>query len=116
MRRNCLILFLPKKGVQKKKVNISGLDYDVIFANLKDTLGLDDTAGWCGKSIPVILIDNKNKPFWITDNQVIRHELMHAFFFRNGMKDYSADEKLVDWLANELPNIQKACQQLDCVE
>lgn len=91
-----------KDEVIKKKVDISGLEYDVLFGNLKESLRLENLAGFCTKEVPVIAIHSDN-PFWMSDNRVLRHELMHAFFNRSGLENYSNDERLVDWLAHELP-------------
>ena len=43
--------------------------------------------------------------------EVIRHELVHAFFFEAGLDNYGADEILVDWIAKQFPKIAKAIEQ-----
>ena len=39
--------------------------------------------------------------------KVMRHELMHAFFYESGFTDYGSDETLVDALAVQMPKITK---------
>lgn len=41
-------------------------------------------------------------------NQTLRHELIHAFFFENGIGSesrWACDEVLVDWLALQMPKL-----------
>ena len=40
--------------------------------------------------------------------EVIRHELVHAFFEEAGLFDYCADERLVDWIAKQFPKMLRA--------
>lgn len=46
--------------------------------------------------------------------RVMRHELIHAFFNEAGLRDYSDNEFLVDWLACQFPKMQKAFEQAGC--
>lgn len=43
--------------------------------------------------------------------EVIRHELIHAFFHEAGLEEYSNDEVLVNWIAYQFPKIQLAIEQ-----
>jgi len=49
-------------------------------------------------------------------NKVIRHEIIHAFFFESGLVDYCNDEKLVDYLAIQVPKMLKVFQDADVME
>lgn len=40
--------------------------------------------------------------------EVLRHEIVHAFFRESGLMEYCDDEKLVDWIAINF-------QKMDCV-
>lgn len=40
-------------------------------------------------------------------NQVLRHELVHAFFHEAGLDDYAYDETLVDFIALQFPKLSR---------
>ena len=44
--------------------------------------------------------------------EVVRHELVHAFFSESGLDNYSIDETLVNWLAMQIPKINKAVDEV----
>ena len=44
--------------------------------------------------------------------EVVRHELVHAFFSESGLDNYSMDETLVNWLAMQIPKINKAVDEV----
>ena len=37
--------------------------------------------------------------------EVMRHEIIHAFFSEAGLDDYSDNEQLVNWLAIQIPKM-----------
>ena len=43
--------------------------------------------------------------------EVIRHEIVHAFFNEAGLSDYCSDERLVEWIAKQFPKMQEAMRQ-----
>lgn len=45
--------------------------------------------------------------------KVIRHELIHAFFYESAHLDYYDDETLTDTLALIIPKMAKAMQELE---
>ena len=45
-------------------------------------------------------------------SEVLRHELIHAFFHEAGLENYGSDEVLVDWMAKQFPKMVKTMQ--DC--
>ncbi len=47
--------------------------------------------------------------------EVVRHELVHAFFFESGLESYSDDEVLVDWLAKMAPKMAELFQEEGCL-
>lgn len=47
--------------------------------------------------------------------EVLRHEIIHAFFNESGLEDYSDNEQLVDWIAKQSPKIFKAFQEAECI-
>lgn len=46
-------------------------------------------------------------------DKVIRHEIIHAYFHEAGLTDYCNDEKLVDWLALQIPKIANTVSQVE---
>lgn len=46
--------------------------------------------------------------------EVMRHELIHAFFSESGLDEYSSNEQLVEWIAIQFPKMQKAFEQINC--
>lgn len=44
--------------------------------------------------------------------EVIRHELVHAFFHESGLEQYSDDEVLVAWIAQQFPKIDCAVKSV----
>lgn len=51
-------------------------------------------------------IEVKNVRF----SEVLRYELIHAFFCEAGLNNYSNDEILVDWIAKQFPKMLKAME------
>ena len=45
-------------------------------------------------------------------DQVIRHEVINAFFAESGLIEYGNDEVLVDWMAKQLPKIQETVEKI----
>lgn len=104
-----------------KKVNILGTEYTI---DIDDELNKTRMDGLCkeyDKQITVrnVLemlcdddsIDTKRKRY----NEVLRHEIIHAFFIESGLDDYSGNEQLVDWIATQFPKMQKAFEEVGCL-
>lgn len=47
-------------------------------------------------------------------NQVVRHEVVHAFLFESGLGNdsWAANEEIVDWIAAMFPKLKDAFEQL----
>lgn len=81
-------------------VTILGTKYEIGYVHLLE----NDMAG---------KTDFINKKIYIIDDPkqaldiVLKHELMHAFFFEAGLLDYAKDEMLVDFLAVQFSKIEK---------
>ena len=104
-----------------KRINILGTDYSIdVDKTLKKT-NLDRLCNGYEKRI----ITRKSKDM-LSDNdpeeikkmrldEVLRHEIIHAFFNESGLEDYSDNEQLVDWIAKQSPKIFKAFQEAECI-
>lgn len=54
--------------------------------------------------------------------KVLRHEIIHAFFYESGLWNQSGgsdawgyDETITDWLAIQSPKLMKAFKEADCL-
>lgn len=100
-------------------VNILGTEYSVITDNSLEKTGLDGMCKEYDKAITIRSVETllceedstetKKRRY----DQVLRHELIHAFFCEAGLDDYSSNEQLVDWIAIQFPKMLKIFQELD---
>ena len=109
------------------KINILGTEYKIIIKNveeeprLKKNWGLTDTY-----TKEIIIADDCDKETEEScknlikfKNKLIRHEIIHAFFYESGMKECSSatqswaeNEEMVDWFAIQSPKIFKIFKEL----
>lgn len=47
------------------------------------------------------------------ERHVVRHELLHAFLYESGLTNYADDEQLVEWLAVQIPKVNKLFNKLE---
>lgn len=100
-------------------VNILGTEYSIKVDNALEKTSCDGLCNEYDKSITirsvgVMLCDDdsaetKKKRY----NEVLRHEVIHAFFSEAGLDDYSSNEQLVNWIAIQFPKILSIFQELD---
>lgn len=103
-----------------KKINILGTEYTVEIDNSLEKTNADGLCKEYDKQITIrnvgsMLCDDdstetKKKRF----NEVLRHEVVHAFFSEAGLDDYSSNEQLVNWIAIQFPKMQKLFVELGC--
>lgn len=101
-----------------RAINILGTEYHLSINDSIISLGVD---GLCKSYDKEILIRSKENMLSPDDsdnvkltrqNEVMRHELIHAFFTESGLDDYSNDEQLVTWIACQWPKIQQVFEEL----
>lgn len=104
-----------------KRINILGTDYSIdVDKTLKKT-NLDGLCNGYEKRITTrkskdMLSDNDSEEIKkMRLDEVLRHEIIHAFFNESGLEDYSDNEQLVDWIAKQSPKIFKAFQEAECL-
>jgi hypothetical protein len=92
--------------------NVLGTDYLLKIIESEDRDQFPDLSeemdGYCNyytKEIVVVKDDSDTQGHEEYVDQVIRHELIHAYLFESGLHDYSMDETLVDWLSIQIPKI-----------
>ena len=104
----------------ENQVNILGTNYIIIEDN--DYLIASNADGECRPYAKQILIRNENNMLekdlpvlqkMQRKNEVLRHEIIHAFFYESGLDDYCIDEKLVTYLSIQFPKLQSIFEKLD---
>lgn len=103
------------------KANVLGQDYDII---IDDTLNDKNKDGEClmyEKEIHIRATQDMLEPDASmsskvkSQNETLRHELIHAFFFEAGLADYCSDETLVNFIAQQFPKLQKIFTDTGCM-
>lgn len=106
-----------------KTVNILGTDYAIVEQAAEDNPKLDDANGLCEIYSKEIILDSEMiKPCKMLVKQpelykakVLRHKIVHAFFFESGLIGYCENEILVDYLAAQIPKMAKVMQETGCL-
>ena len=103
-------------------VNVLGTDYTIKVDS--DYLKEQNADGVCKSYDKEIVIredtdflcpDDKATTKKLRKKEVIRHELIHAFFSESGLDDYSSNEQLVDWLASQFPKMLQAFKDTNAI-
>lgn len=110
------------------KVNILGTEYSVVIADEETKPKLKNSDGYMDNSTKEIVVgkfvpdENSLEDLKEYTKKVLRHEIIHAFFYESGMWNCSGcseawgqDETITDWLAIQSPKIFKAFQECDCL-
>ena len=117
--------------MQDCKVNILGTEYRIEKHNSMDDKDLrpSNKMGYCFFDEHLIVYsDLSTDDDWKNESKeaiksrekiIIRHELLHAFFFESGLAQNSIEvnawaqnEEMVDWFAIQSPKIFKVFQEL----
>lgn len=46
---------------------------------------------------------------------VLRHEIIHAYFFESGLLDYGTNEQLVDWIVLQFPKMLETFKRIEAI-
>lgn len=118
--------------MQDCKVNILGTEYYITKKSYKDEPAFERRGidGYCnGFTHEIVYCDLDTDDKWQYENeetkrkcetQTIRHEIVHAFLFESGLREsshgiehgWAVDEEIVDWMANQIPKIYKAFEEV----
>lgn len=104
------------------KVNVLGTEYKIITDDSIVSQGVDGLCKSYDKQITVrskgnmLCADDSDEVKAIRYREVLRHELVHAFFDEAGLDDYSNNEQLVTWIASMFPKMVNAFKEADCLE
>ena len=114
-------------------VNILGAEYEILFKLLDEDDVLKDYDGYCDSPNKTLVVkkytEEEQKKDNMTDNieqynkKVLRHEIIHAFFYESGLSGnsmqydgaWAMNEEMVDWIAIQFPKILKAFQEANCL-
>lgn len=107
------------------KVDVLGTTYEIkVIGSDKDAY-LNDMDGYCDETVKTIVVDdmqdvggNSKKELKVYQNNVMRHELIHAFLFESGLSNSSTwaqNEELVDWIAIQFPKMEKIFRDLNII-
>lgn len=108
--------------MKNRTINILGTEYNIVIDKTLEKTDFDGLHNSYSKQISAREIedmladetdtDQKQKRF----DEVMRHEIMHAFFIESGLTDYCLNEQLVDWFAIQSPKIFKVFKELGVLE
>ena len=102
-----------------KTVSILGTDYTIIEDN---SIIDNDFDGLCDVYSKIIRVrpterllgkDDSPESKVTVKQEIIRHEIIHAFFGESGMTDWQSNETLVQWIAIMFPKIARAIVELE---
>lgn len=98
--------------VTERKINILGTNYKIYFYDESDKFPSEENDGLCipsKKEIHINYINTKLADSKVIQYNILKHEIVHAFFFESGLDlKYSDDEVLVDWIALQIEKIIEA--------
>lgn len=108
-------------------VHILGTEYKILIIEEGDYRYDREADGWCDTQAKEILVYNyKQSPESVKDlvayqKKVLRHEIVHAFLYESGLwqnaygsKCWAQNEEMIDWMAIQMPKIQRAYKEADC--
>ena len=108
-----------------KMVRILGEPWRVKICSCEVEPRLNNLSGFCDHTSHFIgIMDPDEKKGNIDDNvefinEVIRHEIIHAFLYASGLgdswehKDFGHDETVIDWFALQFKKIEVVINQLE---
>ena len=117
------------KEIFNSEVHILGTRYSIRIIDEDDYRYDREADGWCDPSVKEILIFNYKqsaesvKDLVAYQKKVLRHEIVHAFLYESGLwqnaygsKCWAKNEEMIDWMAIQIPKIQRAYKEAYCDE
>ena len=94
------------------EVHILGTSYSIRIIDEDDYRYDREADGWCDPSVKDLIAYQK---------KVLRHEIVHAFLYESGLwqnaygsKCWAKNEEMIDWMAIQIPKIQRAYKEAYC--
>lgn len=113
--------------MDKKTVNILGVQYTIEERSEAVDERLKDSDGYCDWTTKEIVVEREikgnlgDKPAYV--RKVLRHEIVHAFLVESGLHEcsgstdaWAANEAAVDWIARQGQKIYKAWEQAGALD
>lgn len=113
----------------EKNVEILGEVYTVRIGTKEDFPVLSEADGFCDTSVKLIVVDNMQSVENDIDvqrnlvqyqNEVARHEVLHAFLYESGLSKntffegaWATNEEMIDWFAIKYPRIKAVYKELE---
>lgn len=119
----------------KKTINVMGTEYSIEIHKFSED-GCLKEKGWSGycdgyaKRIVIADLDDPERFKWTDETekdayvkQILRHEIVHAFFSESGLNENSArytgawsnNEEMVDWIASQFPKMLTVFKDVGCL-
>ena len=109
------------------KINILGTEYTIMLDEPEKDMpeGADGYMDHSTKTIKIMKMEQHENSVKDLENykrKVLRHEIIHAFFYESGLWNSSGasdmwgcDETITDWLAIQSPKMFKAFKEAGCL-
>ena len=106
------------------KVNILGIEYKIITLSAEQLNGKAGETDFYTKEIKLsdlsdTFVENMTTNIQGFKNDVLKHEIIHAFLFESGLcmqsgetESWAQNETMVDWFAIQSPKIFKVYEEL----
>ena len=116
-------------------VNILGTPYEIVVKKYNEEEAFERRSidGYCDSyQKKIVVCDMHTYKRWeheeeetirISQNQTLRHEIVHAFFSESGLKDsagsvnesWAVNEEMIDWIALQGEKIFRAWEEAGCL-
>ena len=117
------------KMLENCKIDILGEEWSIEFRGESEDPCLKESDGYTDSSVRLIVVDgmshieaDSKKNLYAYKQQVLRHEILHAFLCESGLSTcshksdgWAADEEIVDWFAIQVPKIVAAFKAAGCL-
>lgn len=123
------VIYVDAGTLFHSEVHILGTRYSIRIIDEDDYRYDREADGWCDPSVKEILIFNYKqsaesvKDLVAYQKKVLRHEIVHAFLYESGLwqnaygsKCWAKNEEMIDWMAIQIPKIQRAYKEAYCDE
>lgn len=108
--------------MDNRKIDILGQEYEVVTkATVSQFPLLHDRDGYMEFSTKrIVVADFIQEPGGTQNidaigNQVLRHEVIHAFLEESGLEEMAQNELLVNWIAMQFPKMLDVFYKLGCL-
>ncbi len=117
------------KILENCKIDILGEEWSIEFRGEPEDSCLKENDGYTDSSVRLIVVDamchiepDSKKDLYAYKQQVLRHEILHAFLYESGLSNcshksgsWAEDEEIVDWFAIQAPKIIAAFKTAGCL-